>query len=59
MKKHKKKPTRGKHHCSGDLWECRCECGNIVHVCGACLQAGHVTSCGKCPDPAEPKVRTH
>ncbi len=27
-------------------WECRCDCGNIVTVCGGALQSGGTTSCG-------------
>ena len=28
------------------LWECRCECGNIVNVSSRDLVAGHTKSCG-------------
>lgn len=28
------------------LWKCECECGNVKHVRGADLKAGHTKSCG-------------
>lgn len=28
------------------LWECQCDCGNIVNVRSVCLKNGHTTSCG-------------
>ena len=28
------------------VWECQCECGNITHVVGQALRAGHTKSCG-------------
>ena len=28
------------------FWECRCDCGNTVEVCGEHLKAGHTKSCG-------------
>lgn len=38
------------------LWQCRCDCGEIVVELGTDLAQGEVTSCGECPDPprAEP-----
>lgn len=28
------------------IWKCRCECGNIVDICGSDLLTGHTQSCG-------------
>ena len=30
----------------GALWECQCDCGNIVQVRGEALRSGHTKSCG-------------
>lgn len=35
---------RNKH--KNILWECVCDCGNIISVPGARLKGGHTTSCG-------------
>jgi len=42
-------------HCTNDhvfdpdyVWECRCDCGETIFVCGVCLTKGHVTSCRRC-----------
>jgi hypothetical protein len=35
--------TRGS---SNALWECRCDCGNLVTVTAKALREGHTTSCG-------------
>lgn len=36
---------KSKSH-GGNLWECKCDCGNIVVVPTAKLRNGHTTSCG-------------
>ena len=28
------------------MWDCKCDCGNILTVAGGNLQSGHTTSCG-------------
>lgn len=28
------------------IWECKCECGNVIYVAANALQAGNTTSCG-------------
>lgn len=28
------------------MWECQCECGNIVQIRSTCLRSGHTKSCG-------------
>lgn len=30
------------------VWECRCDCGNLVYSTGTNLRAGRTKSCGKC-----------
>lgn len=31
------------------LWECKCDCGNIILTTGSELRSGKRVSCGKCP----------
>ena len=31
---------------SGSMWECRCDCGNMVTVARCGLISGHTKSCG-------------
>jgi hypothetical protein len=37
----------GKRIRRGDLWECRCSCGNTVKALGGALRRGETHSCGK------------
>jgi hypothetical protein len=37
-------PNWGKEH--DDIWECQCDCGARMNVCGLCLQKGRVVDCG-------------
>lgn len=34
------------------LWECKCDCGNIIYVTASDLKRCHTKSCGKCQDKA-------
>lgn len=34
------------------LWECRCDCGNIIYVTASDLKREHTKSCGKCENKA-------
>ena len=36
----------GKNKSGAYIWECKCECGNIVNIASADLVRGHSTSCG-------------
>lgn len=36
----------GKDKYYDKIWECECDCGNIVHVKQGHLRSGHTTSCG-------------
>jgi hypothetical protein len=36
------------------VYECECECGSEINVCGDCLRAGRVTACPEC----SPKSRS-
>lgn len=36
----------GSRDSGGALWECQCDCGNIVQVRGEALRSGHTKSCG-------------
>lgn len=31
---------------SGSMWECLCDCGNVVTVARSSLTSGHTKSCG-------------
>lgn len=41
----------------GRIWECRCECGNVVYVRTADLMKGHTQSCGCIQSHAEIRIR--
>jgi hypothetical protein len=42
-----------------EVWECKCECGNLCLVNAKALLGGKVTSCGQCGTPSiEPINRT-
>lgn len=30
------------------IWECKCDCGNVVNVIGSSLTSGNTKACGKC-----------
>lgn len=36
----------GKDKFYDKIWECKCDCGNVVHVKQGHLRSGHTTSCG-------------
>lgn len=38
-----------KKHAGGVLWDCICDCGNIIHARSSDLVAGKTKSCTKCP----------
>lgn len=35
------------------IYECQCDCGNVMFVCGHCLEAGRRTDCGECSEKLE------
>jgi len=39
------------------MWECKCECGNIITVFGKYLDNGHVISCGCIKSSGETKIK--
>lgn len=42
------------------IWECECDCGNIVKVSTSCLKSGHTKSCGcYSSDLLRERVTTH
>lgn len=42
----RRSPKKGNGKKPVALWECRCECGNIVIASGNALRSGHTVSCG-------------
>lgn len=40
-----------------NMWECKCECGNIITVFGKYLDNGHVISCGCIKSSGETKIK--
>lgn len=38
------------------IWECQCECGNIINVKGIELRNGHIQSCGCAKSKGEEKI---
>ena len=39
------------------MWECKCDCGNIIVVFGKYLDNGHVSSCGCLKSLGENKIQ--
>lgn len=41
----------------GVIWQCKCDCGNIVNVSGHRLRSGHTLSCGCLSSKGEAKIK--